>query len=317
MAVAPNTQTTYAQVGIREDLSNVVSKIDITEVPFQSNIGKGKAKARYHEWQVQPLAAPNPNNAHLEGDVTAAGAAVPRARVGNRCQIFKKVGNVSGTAQKVDVAGVDDELDEQKILKGLELRRDVEAAMMQNSASLAGDENTAPRMAGIESWLTSNVSRGTGGANGGFSNGVVAAPTDGTARAFTQAQLDTVMETVFTNGGKPTLLFLGPSQKTKFSSFTGIAVNRVDNDGKGQVSIIGGADIYVSNFGKLTVVPTIFSRNRSALVIDPKMVKKAPLRAMFTENLAKVGDSQPFHVVEEVTLIVENEKAHGVIADLT
>ncbi|HZH27882.1 MAG TPA: DUF5309 domain-containing protein [Azospirillaceae bacterium] len=317
MATATNTQTTYTQVGLREDLSNVVSRIDITEVQFQSNIGKGKATQRYHEWQTQALANANPNNAHLEGDVTAAGAPTPRVRVGNRTQIFKKVGTVSGTAQVVDVAGIEDELDEQKILKGLELRRDVEAALLQNGASSAGGTGTAATLGGFESWLTSNVSRGTGGANGGFAGGTVSAPTDGTQRAFTQAQLDTVMQQVFGNGGKPTMLFLGPAQKTAFSSFTGIALNRVDNPKDTQVTIVGGADVYLSNFGKLSVVPSIFQRNRTALVVDPKRVKKSVLRPMFTENLAKVGDATPFHVIEECTLEVENEKAHGVIADLT
>ncbi|AWJ88927.1 hypothetical protein Sp245p_03540 [Azospirillum baldaniorum] len=317
MALATNTQTTYQTVGIREDLSNVVSRIDITEVAFQGNIGKSKATQRYHEWQTQALASANPANAALEGDITAATASTPRVRVGNRTQIFKKVGAVSDTARAVDIAGIDDELDEQKILKGLELRRDVEAALLQNAASVVGSDSTAPRMAGMESWLTSNVSRGTSGANGGFSGGTVAAPTDGTQRAFTQAQLDTVMQSVYSNGGKPTLLFLGPAQKTAFSAFTGIAVNRVNNDGNSQVTIVGGADVYLSNFGKLTVVPTIFSRARSALIIDPKMVKKATLRPMFTENLAKQGDATPFHVIEESTLEVVNEKAHGIIADLS
>lgn len=317
MAVPANTVQTYAQVGVREDLSDVVSRIDITEVQFQSNIGKSKATARYHEWQTQALAAASPNNAVVEGDDTAAQAATPRVRVGNRLQIAKKSGAVSGSAQAVDVAGVSDELDEQKILKGLELRRDVEATLLQNTAASAGNSSTAGTAAGIESWITSNVSRGTGGANGGFSGGVVAAPTDGTQRAFTQAQLDAVMQSCFSNGGKPTMLFLGPSQKTAFSAFTGIALNRVDNPKDTQVTIVGGADVYLSNFGKLSVVPSTFQRNRTALLIDPKMVKKANLRKMFTEMLAKTGDSEKFHVIEEFTLEVTNEKAHGLIADLT
>ncbi|MBP2301568.1 DUF5309 domain-containing protein [Azospirillum picis] len=317
MAAPTNTVQTYAQVGIREDLSDVVSKIDITEVQFQSNIGKSKATARYHEWQTQALAAASASNACVEGDDTTAQAATPRVRVGNRLQIAKKSGTVSGSAQAVDVAGVSDELDEQKILKGLELRRDVEATLLQNTASSAGNSTTAATAAGFESWITSNVSRGTSGANGGFSGGTVAAPTDGTQRAFAQSQLDTVMQSCFANGGKPTMLFLGPAQKTAFSAFTGIALNRVDNPKDTQVTIVGGADVYLSNFGKLSVVPSIFQRNRTALLIDPKMVKKANLRKMFTEMLAKTGDADKFQVIEEFTLEMTNEKAHGLIADLT
>lgn len=315
-----NTQYTNVMVGIREDLADAVYKVEVTEIPFQTNIGKAKASSRYHEWQQVALRAANPANAAIEGDTTAATAPKQRTRTGNRVQIFKETGSVSGTAQAVDVAGVADELDEQKLLKGLEVRRDIEANFLQNSVASSGSDTVGGTNAGMESWVRTNVSRGTGGANPTLSNTTSgqpnAAPTDGTLRAFTQAQLDAVMETAFANGAKPTMLFLPPNLKTKFSAFTGIALNRVDNSGDKQVTIVGGADIYLSNFGKLTVVATPFMRNRTALGIDPKMVKKATLRAMFSENLAKTGDSTPFHIIEESTLEVCNEKAHFVIADL-
>ena len=40
---------TYDAVGNREDLTDVIYDISPTETPFISTVGKGKAKATYHE----------------------------------------------------------------------------------------------------------------------------------------------------------------------------------------------------------------------------------------------------------------------------
>jgi len=289
MAQPTNTYDTYAAAGLREDLSDVIYRIDPTDVPFTSNIGRSKASAKYHEWQIQNLAAARDDNARIEGDDATNTQVTPAIRVGNRTQISDKVAQVTGTLEAVDKAGRDSEMEYQVLLKGLELKRDVEKQMLSNKPSVAGSSTTASQSAGFESWLTSNVSRGTGGLSGGFSGGVVNAPTDGTARTFTETLLKSVLASCFSNGGKPTMLMLGPSQKQVFSGFTGIAVNRREVKGKDQGVIIGAADVYVSDFGTLNVVPNIFQRNRSALVVDPRMVKMATLRPMRNWALAKTG----------------------------
>ena len=52
------TYQTYTAIGMREDLSDVIYSISPTDVPFMSSIGKTKATAVLHEWQVDSLAAP-------------------------------------------------------------------------------------------------------------------------------------------------------------------------------------------------------------------------------------------------------------------
>ncbi len=319
MAQPTNTFDAYAAKGIREDLSDIVYRIDPTETCFTTNIGRGKATAKFHEWQVQTLAAAVDTNAQIEGDDATANAAVPTSRVGNRTQIAAKTAIVTGTLEAVQKAGRESEMEYQVLLKGLELRRDVEKQMLSNKASVTGNSAAASQSAGIESWLTTNVSRGASGANGGFSAGTVAAPTDGTQRAFTEALLKTVHQSVFTAGGKPSMLFMHPVQKTVFSGFAGIAVNRINQSSstKDQVTIIGGADTYVGDFGNLTAVVSIFMRNRVAILVDPKMAKMASLRPMKNWELAKTGDSLKRQILQEYTLEVSNEAAHGIVADLT
>lgn len=318
MALPTNTATTYATVGIREDLSDKIYRITPEETPFTTNIGSAKATATYHEWQMQALASAVDNNANLEGDDATLDAQNLTSRVGNRCQISDKTAVVSGTVDQVNKAGRGKEMDLQVVLKGLELARDVEKQMLSNKASVAGDAATARQSAGMESWIVTNASRGAGGSAGGFSGGVVAAPTDGTQRAFTETLLKAAHLSAFNSGGKPNQLYMAGTQKQVFSGFAGIAAIRTNTDQTGQASIIGAADVYVGDFGKLTAVPHPYGmRTRTVLGIDPRMVAKATLRPMFDQPLAKSGDNAKRQLLEEYTLEVRNEAAHFAVADLT
>src|SRR5689334_10176467 len=110
MAMPTNTFATYEAIGNREDLSDVIYRIDPTDTPFMSGIETAKATAVNHEWQTQALAAADSANAQLEGDDATTGAATPTVRLGNVCQISYKVARVTGTQQSVEHAGRDDEL---------------------------------------------------------------------------------------------------------------------------------------------------------------------------------------------------------------
>lgn len=318
MALPTNTATTYATVGIREDLSDKIYRITPEETPFTQNIGTAKATATYHEWQKQDLAAAADDNAVLEGDDATLDAQNVTARVGNRCQISDKTAVVSGTVDAVNKAGRGKEMDLQVVLKGLELGRDIEKQMLSNKASVAGSAGVARQSAGMESWITTNASRGAGGSGGGFSAGVVSAPTDGTQRAFTETLLKAAHLAAFNAGGKPNQLYMSGTQKQVFSGFAGIAQQRHEVGGGGGAEIIGAADVYVGDFGRLTAIPHPYGmRSRTVLGIDPRMVAKANLRPMFDQPLAKNGDNAKRQLLEEYTLEVKNEAAHFVVADLT
>jgi hypothetical protein len=49
MALPTNTFATYEAIGNREDLSDVIFRIDPVETPFMSGIEKEKASAVNHE----------------------------------------------------------------------------------------------------------------------------------------------------------------------------------------------------------------------------------------------------------------------------
>jgi len=318
MAALTNLASTQ-MVGNREDLEDTIYRVAPEKTPFISAIQKKKATARYHEWQTETLATPDPTNAALEGDeIATLDAPNNTARIGNYAQIFRKTLGVSRTQEVVDKAGRKSEVNRQKVIKGIEIRRDMEARFIGNYASNNETGGTPRRSAGILAYLTSNVSRGASGANGGFSAGVVAAATNGTQRTFTEALMKTAWATAFNNGASPSVAFMGATTKQTFSGFTGIADSRREVKGREQAVIVGAADVYVGDFGEITAVPHAYGLTRDFVVIDPEYAAVATLDGFSTDDLAKTGDTAAKKLlVHEAGLECQNEKAHFVVADLS
>lgn len=316
MAVPTNTVQTFDRVSIREDLSDVISNISPTETPFMSNIGTGVATQRTHEWQTDALVAASGSNAHVEGDDTAAETRAPTTRLANVCQILKKSITVSGTSRAVDNAGYADELVYQAEKAGKEIKRDLEVTLCANSAAVTGNSSTASEMAGAVGFMRTNASRGTGGAAPTVSGGLVnAAATNGTLRNFTEAQLKDVIQKAWNEGGNPSMAIMSGVLKQTASGFTGIADQR-KQAGDGPTTIIGAADVYVSDFGDIAFIPSRFTTGRDVLVIDPSLWEVADLRPFQVEELAKTGDSDKRHMLCEKTLVCRNDAGNGVVADV-
>ena len=320
MAVPAGTTTAHAAIGNREDLVNTIYDISPMDTPFLSTAGKSKAKAVYHEWQTDALAAAAANR-QIEGDDATANTFVATTRIGNYCQISRKTVSVSGTQRSVDSAGRADEFAYQVAKNGREIKRDMEYGLTRNQASSAGGSGTARSLASLESWLSTNkTSAGTGTAQTtpGFSSGTVAAPTDSSvAGTFVKADLDAVVQECWTQGGDPKIIMVGPHNRTQISLFTGISTLQTNANDNQDVTLQGGVDFYKSNFGVLKVVPNRFQRDQTAFVLDMEYFSVAMLRDMEFEDLAKTGDSDKTMIVAEYTLQVKNEASSGKITDLT
>lgn len=322
MAQATGTYDTYANVGNREDLIDKIFDISPVDCPVTKAIGKSKATAIKHEWQTDSLSAADANNAVVEGDEYAYAEPSPTVRVANYTQIFRKTIKVTGTQDAVSKAGRKSEIGYQAAKRNKEIKRDLEAAATSNNASVAGSSTVARKMGGLRAWLETNTSLGATGADGGYNSGtgVVDAATDGTARAFTKTLLDGVIKSCFENGAELKMLSVGPHNKQVFSTFmsdANVAQLRTNVTGNGKTTIVAGVDVYHSDFGDLTVVANRFQRERDAFLIDPSMASIAVLRGMKIEKPAKTGDAENYVMLHECTLRIDNEAAHGVVADLT
>lgn len=317
MAVPSNTVQTFAMVGIREDLSDTISNIDPYETPLYTKIGKGTCKSRTPEWLIDTRRAANANNATIEGDDAVNNATTQPSRLKNVVQLFDGVIQQSSTAEAVDTAGRSSEMAYQVAKEGVGIRMDIEARISGNYASVLGDASTAGQMAGFEAWITSNDNRAGDGSQGGYSAGLVSAATDGTQRALTEDIFKSTIRTAWTNGANIPMLVAGPFNKQKISSFAGIANATNEVKGSDMVTIVGAADVYVSDFGRHTIIPSRLSRDRSVLGVDPSKWKIRFLQPFKTQPLAKTGHSERRMISCECTLQSTNEKGNMIIADLT
>jgi hypothetical protein len=317
MAIVANTFQTFNAKGIREELSNVISNISPEETPFQSNVGSESVSNAFFEWQTDSLAATSTTAIISGDDVASFDSTAATTRLGNYTQIRRRTMVIEDRLEFVDKAGRDSEVAYQLAKRGKELKRDIEAVLLDNNARVAGNSTTAPETAGLGAWLASNTSKSSGATAGVDPTGDgTDARTDGTQRAFTEAMLKDVMQQAWTAGGNPSVLMVGPYNKTVASGFAGIAETRVAG-GDSQTTIIGAADVYVSDFGNISFVPNRFQRERDAFLLDPEYASVCYLRPIQQIELAKTGDAEKRMVIAEFGLKVLNEAAHGIIADLT
>jgi hypothetical protein len=327
MAVTANTNETYDVTTIREDLSEAMASISPTETIFMSTIGSRNVDNTYFEWSEVDLAATTANR-QIEGDVGLSNTAPTNAvRKGGYTQISAKVVEVSSTNQAVNGVANAQTVAKQVAYKLSELKRDMEAMLLANVSASAGASGTARQTAGLPAYLTSNVSRGSGGANGttsgtGEAGFVNAAATDGTLRALTETLLKTVIASCWDAGAQPTVVLCGSAQKQKMSTFTGNATRYKEaEDSKLNAAI----DVYISDFGELQIVPSRHMRVRTVssvdytpdvFVLDPNYAEVAYLQTAKQEPLAKTGLSERRLISCEYGLQVTSQKAHGVVADV-
>ena len=317
MAIVTNTFTTFDAKGIREDLSNIITNIAPEETPYMSNVGRESISNSLFEWQTDTLATAAANK-QLEGDdVTSFDSVTATVRLQNYAQISRKTIVLSATEETVNKAGRRSELAYQIAKRSAELKRDQEFSMLNGAVAAAGNTTTARGTASLQAFIKTNYDMQTNGANPTYTTVPTGARSDGNVRTFTETILKNVIQQVWTSGGTPKILMTGPVNKQRVSGFSGIASSRFNIDGGARpATIIGAADIYVSDFGNVQVVPNRFQRERDAFVIDPDYAKVTTLRPYQQVELAKTGDAEKRMLIVEWGHKVLAENAHGIAADL-
>lgn len=321
MAQPTNLYSRYsAATNVREDLIDRITRTQPETTPLISAAGKATANNTFHEWQRDTLRTPNANNAAIDGNDATPTAKNPPQRVGNYCQIFQDTIATSGRAEAVKKAGMNSAMAYFKAKTYKELQRDIEAMVLSQNVAVIGNNTTASTSSGLGAMLYTNAQHGVGGSTPAQTSGVAGtAPTAGTTRAFTEAILKAGLQSVFVNAGKvPPALYLSPVQKGVFSQFAGIAVNRYQVANKSQGRIIGGADVYASDFGDLEVVPHyMLAGSTNIYALDPEYIEVAYLRPFQSTALGVTGDSIKQQVLVDATLRVLSESAQVKYADIS
>jgi hypothetical protein len=319
MAQPSNTFDSYDAVGIREDLSDVITNISPEETPFHTKSAKTRARNTLHEWQTDSLRA-SAANAHIEGDATTAEARSATTRLGNYTQIFKNAVVVPDTDEGLDKAGRAREIAYQTLKIAKEQKLDIEKALFDNNARAAGNSTTARELAGAPAWLTSNPDFGANEGADPTGDGSDARTDETTTlQAFDQTRFDGVMKSIWENGGNPDRVYLSAFQMNKALSFTGMNNQRTTIGASvgGSNAVVNAVDVYVTPWGTVEFTPTRENRGRDVFIMQDDMWAIGVLRPTKNVALAKTGDAEKRQITTELTLVCKNEKANGIIADCT
>lgn len=324
------TTTTYGQVGVREDLSDSIWNIAPTDTPYSSMMQKGKKTInRVIEWQTDTLADADGSIAVVEGADATNRTFTATVRLKNHMQLMDRAIIISDSADAVTAAGRDTETGYQVMKRTKELKRHQEARLSGNWASDDGSALTARQCAGFEAWITTNDSRksATASTQGGYSNGIVSAATDGSStRTFTETLLKGRIKACWDQGGEDSIILLGSFAKQTLSAFSGVATkyNIVDKNTNSN-EIVGAVDLYASDFGVKKAVPSRFvatssargaSTPRSVLGIDFKLWSLHFLQPFSVGPLARVGHAERKLLKMEFSQASRNEKGNWIIADV-
>ena len=99
--------------------------------------------------------------------------------------------------------------------------------------------------------------------------------------------------------------------------FTSVATRFVDVDRSTEASIVGAANLYVSDFGRHQVILNRYGRDSVALCIDPSFWAVRYLRNPFKRELARTGDATKFQILAEYALVARNNLANSKVVALS
>jgi hypothetical protein len=313
------TLTTANQTGEREQLADIIYKIDSDETPIFSLAKKETVNGTLVQWSVQELASAGQNSLSEGAD---ASYATPTATtiLNNHTQISGKDFAISGTLESVDKAGRAKESAYQSVLKGLELRRDIEKIVGDLNVAKSGSE---PRKsATLVTWMTngdaspSDISFGTG-------DGSDVADLTGTEASLTLAKIDNAVTQAWNDGGKPRVLVCDATNKANISDLsqagTNLVTNQVNTTASSAPAFVGSVSVYLTDYGTLDLTPSRFMSNDKLFIIDPDHIKIGTLngRNFSKTQLAQTGDAIKEQIICEWVLMPTAPKAHSAVIGLS
>jgi len=219
-----------------------------------------------------------------------------------------------------------------------ELRRDVEGIALLPQASVADNGDAVPgKVGGLPTWLVTNTTNLTTPTGFDPSTGktvVSAATADGVA--LTETLIRDTVESIYEQGGDPTVLMSVPGVIRKISEYLFTSSARVatlmSDQGKSteKATALGSINVFVTDFGTLRMVPNRLQPRYDAayanpsltadfadvFILDPAYLSLCYLKGYRTDTLAKTGLAENRQMSVDWSLIVNTEKAHGIIASV-
>lgn len=339
--VPPSSITTV----LREDLMESVTVIDPYNTPVLDIIGTSTVASPVYQWEVDSLPGLVLNN--TAGSIDIDGIQVqgvsegfdyigttnfttnypytgqPR-RLTNFVQMWAAKVGISDRLKRARPSGIRDPYlwEQQKATKVI--RKAMERRLFDNPSAnascVAGSASDPSRTSYLFEWAT-NASL-----NGGF------APSQTTlGSTITADAVDAAMETVTTNGGKPTILAFGQGSRADFSkdlrqvAASGLTTTINQSQiGAAEQRIIRSVTTYQGDYGPVTVMSSIQipqSANTTgggkAWLLDPSLIDYATYAPVEHIPLAKTGHNTKGLIVGEGGFRLLNGKGIHVINNVT
>lgn len=312
-----------AVVGQREDLSDLITRMDPAETPVWAWFGSGSASNKAaHDWQTVALAGPT-RTPQAEGDQFTNEAPKRTTRLSNACEIHSRVYGVSGTAQAVDTAGNTGSLNFQRLHKGLEMRKGLELMLIGPQNKVTSDPREC---AGTQAFAgTADVGVGGTTSTADGATDVV----EGAGRDLTVDLMNNQLRACWQKGAQISKFFMSSAQKLAFDAVVpldGIGDNNValKNDG---ATITTTVAVWKSTFGDVEVyMDRIMDEQggwgqRMILGFDERSqyrpkICPLPGRSFVKTAIAKISDSDREAVIWEGTVEYPNPNSILLIAAL-
>lgn len=321
------------QVAKREDLLDVLTRVDEKATPFMSMVKKGATpKNTYMEWPVDAYADPTVGTGIIDGtDVsTYENAADQRALLSSYLQTFRRTAKVSRLAQDVsNVAGVADEISNAISVKGVEMLRDMESAMLSDQEHQVDTGAAAYLLRGLGVWLrdTTNLTTAGAGSVGGQSllqvPAAFRAQVEGTATAsLLESTLQTLLQSLWTSTGMrgDYKLFCDATLRRRFTDFTrtiataGYSGRDFNFDGDSK-RVSNTTTIFDGDFGTVEVIADNFIGYSSTgaaqeagrgYLLDMDKITVGMHKNPTVERFEDQGGGERFMIESRATLCVRN-----------
>ena len=292
------TYTTYDEVGVKEDIADIITNISPTKTPFQMVLKSEKVHQPHHQWQEDALDAAA-DNTNVEGADAPAASQTATTLRGNYTQILVKTVKVSGTADVTQAYGRAKESAYQMSKKMQEIKRDLEKALVGfDRAATAGNSSTARIMQSAPNMIDAG-------------NVVTNVST-----ALTEANVLTVLQDLYNAGGEADTLMIKPADSTIVADFAKATGRQRELNDK-QYTVTNVVRVYESPYDTVKVVMNRFQLTTVALLFSAQYWRLLVLRNWFRETLAKTGDSLNMMIVGEFSVAHKNFKASGAVKGLS
>lgn len=313
MAQATNSFSTFSSTRGRELILDKIYNVSVKDTPFASMLDRVEIDSVLPRWHTDTFAAAASNKVE-QGNIPTIAASTATVEYSNRTQILEKTGAITRTENKHRKVKPTSDYDYEVTKRMVELKKDVEFAILQNTTAIAASAGVAPQTRGMLGWIATNTSKGAGGADPDPLTNT--APTDGAWRAFTETLFKGVIGLMYDNGAEidDCYALIPSSQRTTFDGFL---AGQTRFDKAEDKSLTAVLEVYIGPFGRIKALNGRQMRQREVFIVNPDYVKLGEYDKMKDKKLADRGDAIEFMVNTEIALIVNNEKAHGAVRDLT